>query len=190
MRISKSAASKATDIYAGELYVRAAEDGVVDDVDTALCSFAATVRNNAQLRWALGATTITGDTKREIVATVLSEGGYDPLKSVIATMVEMDHLQLIRDVAERFSELAEEKRGVAVVRVTTAVELTDGLRSQIKEKLEADVGKPVVLREKVDGAIIGGIVIDMAGRVLDGSVKTMLENARLALTTAKSGGEA
>jgi F-type H+-transporting ATPase subunit delta len=51
-------------------------------------------------------------------------------------------------------------------------------------------GRPVTLRERVDESILGGIRINVAGRVLDGTVASQLGNVRLALTTARQGGEA
>ena len=57
-------------------------------------------------------------------------------------------------------------------------------------KLAAQIGRPVSLRERVDPSIVGGIVIRVGGRVLDGSVSSQLEGMRKALVTASAGGEA
>ena len=76
------------------------------------------------------------------------------------------------------------------VLVTTAVELTESLRESITKKLAADLGKGVVLREKVDPAIIGGIVFSTHGQRIDASIASQLENARGVLSTAHTGGEA
>jgi F-type H+-transporting ATPase subunit delta len=73
--------------------------------------------------------------------------------------------------------------------VTTAVPLDEALRTSLKDKLTASLGRPVALRERVDPSIVGGVVIKVAGRVLDGSVATQLDSVRRALA-ADSGGEA
>ncbi|HEY5488953.1 MAG TPA: F0F1 ATP synthase subunit delta, partial [Candidatus Limnocylindrales bacterium] len=76
-----------------------------------------------------------------------------------------------------------------VAEVTTAVPLDDALRASLTEKLIASLGRPVSLREDVDASILGGVVITVAGRVLDGSVASQLEEMRRALATTQ-GGEA
>ena len=63
------------------------------------------------------------------------------------------------------------------------------VREQVKDKLVADLGKDVVLREKVDPAIIGGIVMSSGGLRIDASIASQLENARCVLSAAHTGGE-
>ena len=94
------------------------------------------------------------------------------------------------ELARRFSEIAEAERGVVVAEVTTAIELDDALRAKLVKQIAAAVGRPVTLREQVDGSILGGIRINVAGRVLDGTVASQLDSVRQALTTARQGGEA
>jgi F-type H+-transporting ATPase subunit delta len=105
-------------------------------------------------------------------------------------MVERNNFDLISRVVEDFGRVAEERRGIASVDVTTAVALTDSLRQAISTKLSADMGKAVVLREKVDPAIIGGIIISAHGRRVDASISSQLDAARVVLSTAPAGGEA
>jgi F-type H+-transporting ATPase subunit delta len=73
--------------------------------------------------------------------------------------------------------------------VTTAIPLTDALRASLTEKLAAALGRPVTLRERVDGSILGGIRINVAGRVLDGSLSSQLDAMRATLSNASQGGE-
>ena len=100
-----------------------------------------------------------------------SRGEVAPEAVAIATLaVERGHGGSLGTIAERFGEIAEAERGVVVAEVTTAVPLTDALRASLTEKLAAALGRPVSLRERVDASILGGIRINVAGRVLDGSL--------------------
>ena len=88
-----------------------------------------------------------------------------------------------------YRNAAEEKLGVAVVDVTTVVALDDHLREVITEKLSADLGKKVVLREHIDASILGGIIMSTNGKRIDASVASELEHARIVLKEENDGGE-
>ncbi|MDZ4181078.1 MAG: F0F1 ATP synthase subunit delta, partial [Coriobacteriia bacterium] len=94
------------------------------------------------------------------------------------------------DVYRSFGEIAEAERGIVIAEVTTAIALTDATRASLVDKLSAALGSPVSLRERVDGSILGGVRINVAGRVLDGSIASQLDAMRAALSNASQGGEA
>lgn len=81
-------------------------------------------------------------------------------------------------IAACFSELCNERLGIAEITVTTAFPLTSAQREQVKKKMSEVIGKKVLMSEKVDKAIMGGIVVDYGDTRMDGSVKTRLEGLR------------
>jgi F-type H+-transporting ATPase subunit delta len=107
--------------------------------------------------------------------------------AVVTLLVERDLAALLPDVARLYGEIAEAERGIIAAEVTTAVPLDDALRASLTDKLAASLGRPVALRERVDASIVGGVVIKVAGRVLDGSVASQLEGVRRALATEPGG---
>ncbi len=88
----------------------------------------------------------------------------------------MADLPLIIDEYER---RYDEEQGLILGQVTTAVAMTD----QQKSRLEASVAKRLgyesaQLTEKVDPAIVGGVIVEVQDRVIDGSVATQLAKLR------------
>lgn len=175
--------------YARALYDLAALAGAVDACDEGMTAAAAAVRGSVDLRAALTDTTVPVEKKRDVLRDIFGASVTPEVLAVVTVLVERGLTGSVGDVARAFRELAETERGVVVAEVTTAVPLDDALRASVTDKLAASTGRPVVLRERVDAAILGGIRIKVAGRVLDGSVSTQLENVRQALTSAP-GGEA
>ena len=78
---------------------------------------------------------------------------------------------------------------MSIVDVTTVVELNDHLREVIVKKAEADLGTKVVLRERIDKSLLGGILMSVGGKRIDASVATMLDSARTTLKQTTDGGE-
>ena len=50
--------------------------------------------------------------------------------------------------------------------------------SYIVQSMETKIGKKVILTREVDPALIGGIVIKLEDKIIDGSVKSQLEDVR------------
>ncbi|HSK46803.1 MAG TPA: ATP synthase F1 subunit delta [Coriobacteriia bacterium] len=176
--------------YARTLFELAEAAGDVDAVDAGLRTIVETVRGSVELRDALADQALPTEKKRAIMGDLFA-GKVAPEAVAIATVaVERGHGGSLAQIAERFGEVAEAKRGVVVAEVTTAIALTDALRASLTEKLAAALNRPVSLRERVDASILGGIRINVAGRVLDGSLSSQLDTMRATLTTASQGGEA
>jgi F-type H+-transporting ATPase subunit delta len=128
------------------------------------------------------------EAKRAILRDIFGGTATPEVIAMVTLLVERDLAALLPDVARDFGEIAEAERGIVAADVTTAVPLDDALRASLTSKLAASLGRPVSLREHVDASIVGGVVIKVAGRVIDGSVASQLEGVRRALTT-ESGGE-
>jgi F-type H+-transporting ATPase subunit delta len=189
MRTSRTLAKQIVSTYASALFDAAAASDAVDAVSTQLDAVVRLVRSHAPLRDALRDDSVAG-TQRARVAREVFAGLQPALVDTLALMVERDNFDLLGSVVEDYGRVAEERRGIVAVDVTTVVELTDALRESITAKLSADLGMGVTLREKVDPAIIGGIVISTRGHRIDASIASQLEAARIVLSTAPTGGEA
>lgn len=89
-----------------------------------------------------------------------------------------------RAVANAFGRLADEAEGLAHAEVTTAVELRAEQVRGIEERLSAALGKRVSARASVDPALIGGVVLRVGDRLVDGSVRTRLRRLKKELAGA------
>ncbi len=190
MRTSRSMAKQITETYAQVLYQAAAAENAVDFVGGGLNEVMYVVRGHADLRNAMTDDSLPAD-KRVTVLRSIFPALHPAIDGALAVMVEQENFDLLPAVVEAYDRVAEERRNIVVADVTTAIPLTESLRQSISDKLSVDIGQAVVLREKVDPAIIGGIVIDAAGRRIDASIVSQLENARAVLSTnALTGGGA
>ncbi len=182
--------SEVTGTYARVLFDLASAADAVDAADEGLRTVVETVRGSMELREALSDAAIPGDRKREIMRDLFF-GVASPEAVAVATLVvERGAVASLGEVYRAFGEIAEAERGIVVAEVTTAIALTDATRTSLVDKLSSALGHPVSLRERVDGSIIGGIRINVAGRVLDGSLISQLDAMRAALSNASQGGEA
>ncbi|MBE0476174.1 MAG: ATP synthase F1 subunit delta [Coriobacteriia bacterium] len=181
---------RAAETYARSLFDLASASDAVDAVDEGLRAVAAAIRGHAGMREALADPGVPVEKKRAILRDAFGEAVAPETLSLVTLIVERGRVDLLGEVAARYAEIAEEERGIVAAEVTTAIELTDSARARVVEKLTSALGRPVTLRERVEPAMLGGIRIKVAGRVLDGSLSSQLASMRAALSTAGAGGEA
>jgi len=101
--------------------------------------------------------------------------------------VEMNLFRLLRrknrlalgpSIASYFHEMWDEERGVERAIVRTAVDLDDATRERIRQQLAQQTGKTIELETEVDPSLIGGAVIRIGDRLIDGSTRTRLRQLR------------
>ena len=103
----------------------------------------------------------------------------------LTKLLVMKHrVELLPDLADAFQLLLDEQRGVEHVLVTTAIPLEVADQATLKQRLEAYTGKQVSVAMEVDPSIIGGVVIRIGDKVIDGSTQGRLEGLRRQLTGA------
>jgi F-type H+-transporting ATPase subunit delta len=96
--------------------------------------------------------------------------------SLLAERGRTDHLEAI---AEKYQALMDEDLHRVRARVRSAVALTDEERGLLAATLERALGsQQVLLEEIVDGTMLGGVIVESGGVVLDGSLQGQLERIR------------
>lgn len=176
-------------VYARTLFDLATVADSVDASDEGLRAVVAAVRGHIDLRQALADTQVPAETKRDVLRDIFGEEVTPEVLSIVTLAVDRGHTESLSDISRIYGEISEEERGIVVADITTAVVLDDASRASVKDKLSASLGRPVALREHVDASIVGGAIINVAGRVLDGSISSQLDSMRIRLATTQQGGE-
>ena len=82
-------------------------------------------------------------------------------------------------------EFANERRGILVVRVTTAKELDDMLLETLREGLGKALDAKVRVRSSVDPSLLGGVIVRVGDLLIDGSALTRLNQLGRTLKSAQ-----
>ena len=79
---------------------------------------------------------------------------------------------------QQYESLYNKAHGIEKATAVTAMPLSDALCEKLKAKLEQVTGKQVILSNRVDPRVLGGVRIEMDGKLLDDSLRTRLETIR------------
>jgi F-type H+-transporting ATPase subunit delta len=116
----------------------------------------------------------------KLVADLLS-GLPAPARNLARLMVERGRLPVLPQVLEHYDVLADRASGVQRAEVLTAVPVTAALETSIRTRLAEQLGGEVQTTVRQDPEILGGLVIRIGDRVIDGSVRTRLAMLQAAL---------
>ena len=108
----------------------------------------------------------------------LGDGLDGPSYALIALLLENRRLSSISDIRIHFADLMVELHGFGVLRVTTAVTLTDEERARTLTLFEGLFRQKLIPHYRTDPLIRGGIVGRVKDLVYDGSLKGSLEKLR------------
>jgi F-type H+-transporting ATPase subunit delta len=180
MPTDRTLARKASEVYAEVLLAAAKASDKVLEVSDQLGIVLSTVIGSIELRSALTEKQLPSDVRQNIIDDIFS--GFD--RALLAWLGEVagrGDLALLPRINEAYLYAAEKILHAVIIDVTTVVSLDAELRAKLKEKYSAQFGVEVILREHIDPAIIGGIVMTTHGRRIDASVISQLQNARAVL---------
>ena len=82
---------------------------------------------------------------------------------------------MLADIGAEYQRLMDSYNNIERAEVTTAVPLDDEEKQKLPERLGDRIGKKVILEHEVDTDLIGGVVVRVAGKLLDGSTRGKLE---------------
>jgi len=158
--------------YAEAAYQLARERGTVEAWSTALDLMVAAFAD-PQMAAAMDSARLPAAAKLGLVERALE--GIDPFALNLASLlVAKGRTALIPQIAEAFQERVDEELGVAHALAMTVVPLSDAEKEAISAKLEEITGKRIVLETQVDESIVGGLVVRIGDRLIDGSTKSQL----------------
>jgi F-type H+-transporting ATPase subunit delta len=120
---------------------------------------------------------MTDEQFQAVVRRVVPDIGSSQL-NLLRLLRRKSRLALGPSIASYFRELLDERRGIARAQVRTAVAIDDERRARFAEELARLTGLSVELETEVDPELIGGAVVRIGDRLIDGSTRTALRGLR------------
>lgn len=100
-------------------------------------------------------------------------------------LIAKDRTPEARAVADAFGQMADAVEGIVYADVTTAVPLADAEVTALSERLGRQLNATVHVRPNVDASLVGGLVVRIGDRIVDGSIRTRLRELRRELVGAR-----
>jgi len=183
MSVASEAAAR---VYAKALFEIGLEEGAVGSIYDDLHALHAALGGlDPELRAFFEMPQLRRDDKRQILNMAFADKVGRPVLGLLHVLVQKRRELLLDKVVEEYDRLRDEHEGRVQVRVTTARELGADLKEALRASLEQRTNKTVVLRERIDPEVLGGIRVNLGDQVLDGTIRRGLQDMRRRLAATQ-----
>jgi F-type H+-transporting ATPase subunit delta len=108
--------------------------------------------------------------KQDMLRKLFPANTPSPVQNLIFLLASKNHVHLLNEVIADLDHYAKRETIGANAKVTSALPLTEGEKSALEAKLRAQFGKELGFDYVVDRAILGGLIVRVGDKVIDGSV--------------------
>lgn len=169
---------RAARVYASALFRAAISRNEVNDMAESLKAITDAASSSPELMTVLHHPRITRERKKELLRGIFEGRVHHHVGHFLMLLVEKDRAAIIPNVAEQFGRLLDEYRREADAEAITAIPLSEQQQQVLRQRLEASTGYKVRLTTRVDETILGGMIVRVGDKLVDGSIATQLQTMR------------
>lgn len=164
--------------YAEAIFALACEGGQEDSVMEALKVALELFEQNPSFMELLSSPAVPLTERCAVIEQTFSAHLPEVVTSLLGLMCEKGRIGGFADCVEEYERLLDIRHSVVEARVTSALPLTEEQKAALKQKLENKCGGSVELLCEVDEDIMGGLIVEMQGTVIDGSLRQRLRDVK------------
>jgi len=164
--------------YALALYQVAEEKGKVEEYLDELRMVCKLIDENEDFKQVIKHPQISTVRKKQAFVNIFKDKIDDDLLSFLLILIEKDRIRYIKEKLKQMEKIHLERNNTLIAEVKTAVPMLDSEKKALKEKLEAQYDKNIIMNNEVDKSILGGVFVRVGNDVIDGTVKSKLEELK------------
>lgn len=166
------------DGYARAMFEVARAEGTLDEVEDELFRFARSYESSDELRSALTDEMVPASRRQAIVEDLLGGRATPTTVQLVSMVVGAGRGRELPQIIDRLVQRASSAKHLEVAEVRSAVPLSEDQQARLAAALANATGKQVNLKVVVDPSVLGGIVATVGDTVIDGSVRTRLDQLK------------
>ena len=164
--------------YADALFSLALETGTVFETLIALKEMRDGIYATEGALDLLASPSIPKDERCAVLEKAFGDVQPEHVMSFVGVLVQHGYIRELNDCVEAYTALHDEYSRLSTAYVTSAVDLTKGEMAELIEKLSRKFNRTIHLECAVDPSLLGGLVVQVDGKVIDGSLKHKLHEIK------------
>lgn len=173
--------------YASSLYVVATRANMLEPIHQELKEVVKALKESPTFIQFNDDASVPEATRVKVVRDIFEELGFSEISvNFLAILAENDRLRELPKIADKFSELFMAYKGEVKACVTVAHPLSPKEMDQLKDSLKRYVkpGDTILMDQKVDRSVLGGLVVEIGDKYIDISLATQLKKFQKLLSEA------
>ncbi|WP_317366436.1 F0F1 ATP synthase subunit delta [uncultured Tyzzerella sp.] len=167
--------------YAVALFELAKETDKVDLFNSEIELIYNSIKNDKEFLTVLNHPRISGGEKFNLFQNIYKNNISEEILGLISIVVKKNRETEILEILEEFLELVRDYKGITTAYVFSAIALSDEQLTKIKENLSKNLNKEIIIEASVKPELIGGLLINVDGKVIDNSIKRNLDDIKKSL---------
>jgi F-type H+-transporting ATPase subunit delta len=167
--------------YAEALFHLAEETDGIDAVRRDLENLAEVLRQTPALNLFIESPDVAQAEKTLLFESTIRGKVKNATWQFLQLLLRRKRAALLPEILSEYVQMDEEKKGIRRVTVVSAVPLDKSEKELLTLRLRDLTGKTILIDTQVDPSILGGVVVYLDGKVIDGSVRTGLEELKARL---------
>ena len=168
--------------YATALFELAVEAKALEQVETDLTAFNDMLDESADLERLVRSPVFSAEDQQRALKAILERSEIGDLTANFLNLVTKNRrLFAVRDMVRAFRALLAQHRGEVTAEVASAAALSEAQMTALSAALKSAVGRDVQIESQVDANLIGGLVVKVGSRMIDNSLRTKLNNLKIAM---------
>ena len=164
--------------YALALYEVAESKGKVDEYIQDLKEICELIDNNKDFHEVIKHPQVGTKQKKKTFINIFKDKIDEELLSFLLILIEKDRILFLKEKLNQMEIIDLERKNTYKGIVKTTIPLTEDEYKELVDKLEAKYKKRVILEQVIDESILGGIYVRVNNEVIDGTVKSRLDNLK------------
>jgi F-type H+-transporting ATPase subunit delta len=175
------AAEDRIEVIADAMFEVARAEGTIGEVEDELFRFARALEGSDELAGVLTDPHVPASRRQQIVEDLLGAKATPVTTALVSMVVGIGRGRDLPTIIDALVKKSAESQNRAVAEVRSTVELSDEQRQRLAQAIEKATGKKVEVKVIIDETILGGVVTTIGDTVIDGSVRTRLEQLKNAI---------
>jgi F-type H+-transporting ATPase subunit delta len=168
--------------YATALFELALEANALEQVEADLNRFVEALDAFEDLTRLVKSPVFSADEQGRALAAILEKLKIEGLtRNFLLLVAKNRRLFATPDMLRAFRAMLARHRGETSATVTAASKLTESQVTALKQALQAALGEKIMLEERVDPTLLGGLVVKVGSRMIDTSLRTKLNSLKVAM---------
>jgi F-type H+-transporting ATPase subunit delta len=157
--------------YARALFDAAIEEDRVNETAADMASVGKLAQQDASFLGFLVSPEVLTEHKLEFIQSVFASRLSPLVVNYLRLLVNKTRINFLPEMCEEFVRLVEEHRGILRAEVLTAVPMDQDQETKLRDRLSRITGKEILLEKRVDPQVLGGVVVHLGNKILDGSLR-------------------
>lgn len=162
--------------YAVAIFELAKEENQLEAYGTQLEEVADVIASQADLKAFVQNPQVQPQAKKEILTKLFKEDLASTVYNFIMLLIDKRRESLLAEIVALYQTLSNEARNIVKADVTVAALLNKEQEAGLVAKLEQVIGKKVLIRTHVDKSILGGVIVKIGDKLIDGSIVRQMQS--------------